>query len=87
MNFYVEKIITPSLCDYRNGFFTQQALVILNENWKTSFDKKRYKGVTLMDLLKAFDIINCEFFLMKPKAYGFSRYAHRINHHFVSNRQ
>ena len=40
-----------------------------------------------MDLLKAFDIINCEFFLMKPKAYGFSRYAHRINHHYVSNRQ
>ena len=87
MNFYVEKFITPYLCDYRNGFFTQQALVILIENWKTSFDKKHYEGVTLMDLLKAFDITNREFFVMKPGAYGFSRYTLRIIHSYVSNRQ
>ena len=44
------------LYGYRKGFCT--ALLWLIEKWKHQLHKKGFAGATLMDLPKAFDIIN-----------------------------
>ena len=43
---------------YKKGFRTQQALWLLKERWKNTFDKNGYGEAILMDLSKAFVTIN-----------------------------
>ena len=48
----------PYLCGYKKGYSTYYALVCLIEKWKKILDKKGFCWAVLMDLSKAFDIIN-----------------------------
>ena len=54
---YINHVLSPYLCGYRQGFNTQQALVSLIEKWKAILDKSGYAEAVLMDLSKAFDTI------------------------------
>ena len=38
---YIDKHLSPFLCDYRKGLNTQTALLFLLEKWKSTLDKKR----------------------------------------------
>ena len=54
-------------------FSTQHALITLIESCRQSLDSRGYSGAVLMDLSKAFDIINHELLTAKLHAYGFNK--------------
>ena len=39
---YIDKHLSPHLCEYRKGYSTQTALISMLEKWKLSIDKKRF---------------------------------------------
>ena len=82
---YVDNHLSPHLCEYRKGYSTQTALISMLEKGKFSIDNKGFTGGVLMDLIKAFDIIN--HLLAKLHAYGFSKQASAVICSYLSNRK
>ena len=83
---YINQLLSPYLCSYRQGSSTQEALVSLIEKWKAILDKNGYAGAALMDLSKAFDIINHDLLIAKLNAYGFTENSLRLIKSYLSNR-
>ena len=66
---YIEKILSPFLCEYRKGFSTQYAFLSLIERWRLCLDKHSgFAGALSMNLSKAFDTINHELLIAKLHA-------------------
>ena len=57
------------------------------EKWKLSIDNKGFAGGVLMDLSKAFGIINHPLLLTNLRSYGFSKQALAIICSYLSNRK
>ena len=53
-------LLYPHLLGYRKSFSGQYANLSLTEKWKKILYGKGYTGLVLLDLAKAFDIINHE---------------------------
>ena len=49
---YIEKILSPFLCNYRKGFSTQTVLLGLVEKWKGSLDTNGYAGAVTYGSIK-----------------------------------
>ena len=75
---YIEKFISPFLCEYRKGFSTQEALLSLIERSRLCLDKHCFAEALLMDLSNAFDAINHELLIAKLHAYGSSIEAFEV---------
>ena len=84
---YIDKHLSPHLCGYRRGYSPQKALIAILEKWRLSMDNKGFAGGVLMDLRKAFDIINHSLLLAKLHAYGFSKQALAVICSYLSNRK
>ena len=56
------------------------------ESWRQSLDSRGYSGAVLMDLSKAFDIINHELLIAKLHAYGFSKESLDLILDYLSDR-
>ena len=69
---YVDKFISKFISTYREPYSSKHVLICLIENWKKSLDQKKFVGVVLMDLSKAFDSIPHDLLIAKMHAYGFS---------------
>ena len=69
----MNEYLYPCLCGYRKDFGTQTVLSSLIGKWKQIIDNKGYGAAVLMDLSKAFDVINYELLIAKLHAYGFTR--------------
>ena len=67
---YFSKKLNYHLCGYRKRYATYYALLKLIENWKKIRDERGYSAVILMDLSKAFGIINHNPLIAKLYAYG-----------------
>ena len=73
INSFITDYFSDFLCEYRQGYSTQPALIKLIESWRQSLDNRGYSGAVLMDLSKAFGAINHELLIAKLYAYGFSK--------------
>ena len=74
------------MCDYRNGFSTQHALLSLIEKWKDVLDNKGYGEAIPMDLSKAFGTINHDLLVAKLHVYGFSKESLKLIKSYLTNR-
>ena len=61
-------------------------MVFLIEKWKKILEDKGFGGVVLMDLSKAFNILNHELLIAKLHAYGFSTDSLKLINDYLSNR-
>ena len=66
-------------------YTTQQALLPLIETWKKVLERKRYGGAVLMDLTKAFDMINYGLLLAKLIAYELTNKSLRLIKSYLTN--
>ena len=83
---YISDYISPCLCGYRKNFSSQQALLLLIENWKKILDKKGFGGPVLKDLSKAFDTMKHDLLIDKLYAYDFNKESLKFLHYYLSNR-
>ena len=83
---YISNYLSPSLCEYRKGLSSKQALLSLIENWKKVLDKKGFGGVVLMYLSKAFDTIKHYLLIAKRSAYDFNKESLKFLHSYLSRR-
>ena len=68
--------MNPKLSKYITGFRknrnTQHALLKIIETWRSKLNSGNKIGALIIDLSKACNTINHDFFLSKLKAYGFN---------------
>ena len=79
--------LSPLLCEFREGYGTQHALLRLTETCTKTLDKGGFAGALLMDLSKAFDCLNHELLIAILSAYGFSSNPLRLIHSYLSERK
>ena len=60
------------LTGFRKIHDTQNAILVMIENWKTTLNKNLKVGALFMDFSKAFDTLNHSVLLAKLGAYGFN---------------
>ena len=52
---YIDKLLSPHLCEYRKEYTTQTALIFMLQNWILFIHKKKtFSGDLLMNLNKNF---------------------------------
>ena len=59
------------LTGFRKNHNTQNALLVMIENWKTAFNKKLKVGALFMDFSKVFDTLDHSLLLPKLSANSF----------------
>ena len=84
---FVQSILSPLLCGFREGYGTQHALLRLTETCNKSIDSGGIAGAVLTDLSKAFDCLDHELLIAKLNAYGFSRSALLFVRSYLDNRK
>ena len=67
--------LSPHVCGFRKGYSTQTAVITMLEKWKLFIDNKGFAGGVLIELSKAFDMINHPLLLAKLHTYGLSKQA------------
>ena len=72
VNDYFHPLFSILQCGFRKKFNAQHCLLVLVGKCREVLDKRRYAGILLTDLSKAFDCINHELLIAKLHAYGFS---------------
>ena len=83
---YIGNYLLLYLCWLRKWFNSQQAILLLIENWKSVLNKKGLGGGVSMDLSKAFDTIKHDLLIAKLYAYGFSKKSLKLLDSYLSNR-
>ena len=73
ISLYINNFLSLYLCGYRKESVAQQAFLSIIKKWKNIFYKKWDEGTVLMDLCKAFDMLNHDFLIAKFNVYGFAR--------------
>ena len=68
---YFDNILSKYQFGFRQGYSSQQCLLVLIEKWKESLDKGGKCGALLTDLSKAFDCLLHDLLIAKLHAYGF----------------
>ena len=84
---FVQSILSPLLCGFREGYGTHHALLRLIETCNKSIDSGGIAEAVLTDLSKAFDCLDHELLIAKLNAYGFSRSALLFVRSYLDNRK
>ena len=80
MSSYIDKYLSPFLCDFRKGFSTQHCLTSMLDLWKKA-------GALLTDLSKAFDCLNHELLIAKVESYGFDQLSLMYIYSYLPDRK
>ena len=83
---YISNYLSLSLCEYRKGSSSQQALLSLTENWKKVLDKIGFGGAVLMYLSKAFIATKHDLLIGKRYVYGVNKDSLNFLHSYLSTR-
>ena len=74
INTYFQGKLSPLLGGYKKRFICQHSLLKLLEKWRLCLDKYGIAGTVMIDLSKAFDLIDHRlFFIAELAAYGLSK--------------
>ena len=84
---YVDKILFKYQFGFRQGYSSQQCLLMLIEKWKKSLDKEVKCGALLTDLSKAFDCLLHNFLIAKFHAYGVEIELLRIIYSYLEGKK
>ena len=63
--------LSPLLTSSGKNHNTQHCLLTMLEKWKNNLDKRKFIGLMLINLSKAFDSINLNFLVVILEACGF----------------
>ena len=85
-NLHIKSLLLQNLYCYRKGFNSQHAIIFLIERWRKFLDNKGHGGVVLMDLSKAFDILDHDLLIAKLHAYCFDIKILKLLHSYLTDR-
>ena len=84
---YIDTFLSPYLFGYRQGYSTEQCLIVMLEKWKKGLDGKKCACAILTDLSKAFDCLNHDLLIAKLYAYGFDKSALNFIYNYLKERK
>ena len=85
---YLDNILSKYQFGFRQGYSSQQHLLVLIEKWKKSLDKGGKCGALMTDLSKAFDCLLHDLLIATLHAYGFEIDSLRLIYsHLVGRKQ
>ena len=87
MHAYFDKILSKDHFGFRQGYSSQQRLMVLIEKWKKSLDKGGKCGALLTDLSKAFDCLLHDLLIAKLHAHGFEIDSLRLIYSYLVGRK
>ena len=83
---YIKNKFTKHRTGFRKSDSTQNALLVVLENWKVILNKKTQSGSFFMDLSKAFDTLDHFLLLLKLSTYGFDNNSLSFVQSYLTNR-
>ena len=84
---YFDKILSKYQFGFRQGYISQQCLLVLIEKWKKGLDKGGKCGALMTDLSKAFDCLLHDLQIAKLHAYGFEIDSLRLIYSYLVGRK
>ena len=84
---YLSAFLSPLLGDLRKECSTEHVLLNFLQACKASLDKKKLAGTILIDLSKAFDVIDNELLIAKLAAYGLGWDALKLIKNYLTKRK
>ena len=79
--------LSKYITSFRKCRRMQHSLLVMLEKWKKALDNGEIVCSIFEDILKAFDTINHDLLLAKPKAYGFSGKAFKLMCSYLRDRR
>ena len=86
LNEFIETKFSKFFPGFRKNHNTQYTLLRMIENWKAQLNKRNKIGVIIMGLSTAFDTLNHNLLIEKPKAYGINLNAALFKKSYLPNR-
>ena len=80
------KLIYDNQSGFRRNHSCQTSLTKMVDNWFTAINNNEIVGAVLLDLSKAFDLVNHQILKQKLSAYKFSHLSQRWFDSYRSNR-
>ena len=81
------KLLYERQSGFRNNHSCESALTAIIDDWISAIDKNEIVGTVLLDLSKAFDLVDHKILLSKLKCYQFSEGSLRWFESYLSQRQ
>jgi hypothetical protein len=83
---HLEVIYSPHLSAYRQDYGCHSVLMYSTEMWRHALDDKKYVGILMSDLSKAFDCLPHNLLIEKLRHYKFSDSAIQLLGNYLSDR-